>query len=197
MTDEQRKAFELERKLEKAEQNLSRKEREAAVVLRKQELLTQYPEIGDSQFGEMVDAILSHEELIEGLESEDQIMDRVEELIQETLTQRDIMSVIREINPEYLGNNELIFSLSDQIRQNPDLEEQDIRDIIAEIIAPPERAEVPVPQRTKDIKTLSRKARQADPLQSARTQNMSEYDVLKEQLIARKGELSKTPLYAR
>ena len=48
----------LEKKLAKAEQNLSQKEREEAVVLRKQELLTDYPEIGDSQFGEMVDAVL-------------------------------------------------------------------------------------------------------------------------------------------
>lgn len=200
MDEKERKAWELEKKLKKAELDLSQKERKEAVVLRKQELLTSYPEIGDQQFGEMVDAILSNDALLEDLETEKDIMDKVEELIQETLTQRDIMSVIREINPDHLNNNELIFQISDQLRQNPDFDEEDVRDILRELIGQREVARTQAPVNTgrkRDIQTLSNKARQSTPIRSIREQSSEPFDLLKEQLLARKEEISKTPLYKR
>lgn len=200
MDEKERKAWELEKKLAKAEQDLSRKERTEAVVLRKQEMLTQYPEIGDSQFGQMVDAVLQNEELLAGLENEHDVMNKVEELIQETLTQRDIMSVIQDINPSHLNDNALIFSLSDQLRQNPDLDEEDVRDIIRELIAPVEKVQSRAPVRSdrqRDIQTLSSKARQGTSVNSLRTQSASPYDLLTQQLLERKQEISKTPLYKR
>ena len=199
MNDEQRKAFDLEKKLAKAEQDLSQKERTEAVVLRKQEMLADYPEIGDSQFGQMVDAILSNEDLLEGLRDEHDVMNRVEDLIQETLTQRDLMTVIQEINPSHLHDNGLIFSLSDQLRQNPDLDEDDVRDIVRELIGNDERIQkrAPVSNRQRDVQTLSNKARQAVPVNSLRSQNASPYELLTQQLLERKKEISRTPLYMR
>lgn len=199
MDDKERKAWELEKKLAKAEQDLSHKERQEAVVLRKQELLSNYPEIGDSQFSQMVDSVLSNDDLLEGLESEDDVMDKVEELIQETLTQKDIMSVIRDINPAYLNDTNLIFSLSDQIRQNPDLDEEDVRDIIGALIKPVNRVEKRSVQsdRDRDIKTLSNKARQGTSVNNIRAQGADPYDLLTAQLLERKKEISKTPLYQR
>ena len=199
MSDEQRKALELEKKLAKAEKDLSQKERTEAVVHRKTELLTEYPEIGDQQFGEMIDAILDSDELLDGLENEQDVMNKVEELIQETLTQRDIMTVIQEINPAYLKNDQLIFYLSDQVKQNPDLDEDDIRDIIEGIIGKErseERNSVPT-ERERDIRTLSKKARQSAPMTSLKMQNAEPYDVLKQLLLEKKEELQKTPLYKR
>lgn len=200
MDEKERKAWELEKKLAKAEQDLSRKERTEAVVLRKQDLLTTYPEIGDQQFGEMVEAVLANEDLLDGLESEHEVMDKVEELIIETLTQRDIMSVIKEINPAYLNDNGLIFSLSDQIRQNPDLDEEDVRDIVSQIIAPAQKSPARAPiqsDRQRDAQILSRKARQGNSVRDLQNQNLSPYDLLTQQLMDRKQELSKTPLYKR
>lgn len=203
MDPKERKALELEKKLAKAEQDLSHKERQEAVVLRKQELLSDYPEIGDSQFGQMVDAVLSNEDLLEGLNDEHDVMNKVEELIQETLTQRDIITVIREINSDHVGDNDLIFTLSDQLRQNPDLDEDDVRDIVREIIGPKQALQQEALQnkrmsdRQSDIRTLSNKARQGTPVKSLRTQSAEPFDLLKEQLLERKQELSKTPLYKR
>jgi len=198
MDEKERKAWELEKKLQKAEQDLSQKERQQAVVLRKQEMLTDYPEIGDSQFRQMVDAVLNSEDLMDNVESEHEIMDKVEELIQETLTQRDIISVIREINPDHVQDNRLIFTLSDQIRQNPDLDEEDVRDILRELIGqrPPER-QVQPSQRDRDIRTLSNKARQGTPAHSLRTQSATPYQLLEQQLLERKETMKKTPLYMR
>jgi len=200
MDEKERKAWELEKKLAKAEQDLSRKERTEAVVLRKQEMLADYPEIGDSQFSQMVDAVLSSEELLEGVEDEDGVMNKVEELIQETLTQKDIMSVIQEINPAHIQDNQLIFSISDQLRQNPDLDEEDVRDIIRELIAPAPRVQsrnTVQSDRQRDIQTLSSKARQGTSTINLRTQSVDPFNLLKQQLMERKEEIQKTPLYKR
>jgi hypothetical protein len=199
MNEEQRKAHELEKKLKKAEQDLSQKERQQLVVLRKQEMLSDYPEIGDSEFGQMVDAVLSNDDLLDGLTNERDVMDKVEELIQETLTQRDIMSVIREINPSHLNDNTLIFSISDQLKQNPDFDEEDVRDIIRELVGSPKAIKPPTKtdQRSRDIRTLSSKQRQAMPVDALKQQDASPYSLLEQQLLERKQEISKTPLYKR
>lgn len=198
MDEKERKAWELEKKLLKAEQDLSHKERQQAVVLRKQEMLSEYPEIGDSEFGQMVDAVLGNEELLEGLESEHDVMDKVEELIQETLTQRDIMSVIQEINPSYINDNGLIFTLSDQLRQNPDLDEEDVRDILRELIAPAEKVRAPRnSERDRDVRVLSNKQRQGAPVRQMREQSAEPFDLLKQQLLEKKSQYSKTPLTKR
>lgn len=203
MNDEQRKAWELEKKLQRAEQDLSRKERTEAVVLRKQEMLADYPEIGDRQFGQMVDAVLSSDDLLDGLKDENDVMNRVEELIQETLTQKDIMSVIQEINSDYINDNTLIFSLSDQLRQNPDLDEEDVRDIVRELIGKRGASQKEALQnkmnadRERDVRTLSQKARQSAPTSSLRTQNASTYDLLAHQLMEKRNEIKKTPLSMR
>jgi hypothetical protein len=202
MDEKDRKAFELEKKLKKAEQDLSHRARTEAVVLRKQELIAEYG-VGDSEFGQMVDAVLQNEELLEGVENENDVLNVVENLIQETLTQRDIMTVIREINPDHLTNNDLIFSLSDQLKQNPDLDEEDVRDIVRELVGTKQAlqrktfASQDRTERESDIRTLSNKARQATPLPSLRTQKADPYDLLMEQLMERKQEISKTPLYKR
>jgi hypothetical protein len=196
MDEKDRKSLELEKKLKKAEQDLSHKERQQAVVLRKQDMMSNYPEIGDSEFGQMVDAVLGNEELLEGLQDEHDVMDKVEALIQETLTQRDIMTVINEINPAYVNDEQLIYTLSDQLRLNPDLDEEDVRDILSEIISPAQRRRIQSSQKEMDIKTLSTKHRQSMGNQY-REQSSDPYEILKQQLLEHKKTHSRTPITMR
>jgi hypothetical protein len=188
MDEKERKNLELDKKLKKAEQNLSQKERQHAVVLRKQEMLSDYPEIGDSEFNEMVDAVLSNDDLLQSVEDEKDVMDKVESLIQETLIQKDIINVINDINPSYANDQGLVFTLSDQIRLNPDLNEEDVRDILSQIIKPSTKQ--------KDIRTLSNKQRQAMGTQF-KEQDASPYELLKAQILDKKSEFSRTPKYMR
>jgi hypothetical protein len=199
MDEKERKAWELEKKLTKAEQNLSQKEREAAVVRRKQEILSDFPEIGDSEFSQMVDAVMDDEDLIKNVKDEHEFMDTVEELIIETATQRDIMTVIREINPEHVNDQDLIFALSDQLKQNPDLDEEDVRDILGELIAPSKkrRTEEPSEERVQASRVLSRKARESAPVEHLKNQNLSTYDTLALQLKDHHEKNKRTPLYMR
>ncbi|MFI5343568.1 MAG: hypothetical protein ACHQUC_05035 [Chlamydiales bacterium] len=194
-----REALELKKKLDKAEQDLSLKQREALAVQRRQDILSEYPEIGDQQFGQMVNAVLNNEELLEGLESETDVLDKVEELIQETLTQRDIMTVIEEINPAHLKDTQLIFSLSDQLKQNPDLDEEDIRDIIRQLIKPVQRRNSIPSSSDRDnaSRTLSSKQRQYAPVEQMQAQDGTDFDLLKRKLIENQDALKRTPIYMR
>ena len=194
MDEKERKAWELEKKLTKAEQNLSRQEREANVVLRKQDILETYPEIGNSEFEEMVEKVLSDEALTEKVQDEAGFMDLMEDLVVETLTQRDIIKVISDINPDYINDDELIFTLADQLRQNPDFDEEDVRDIIGELIKPARKKQAePSTPREMAARTLSHKARQSAPVEHIAAQGGSDYDLLKEQLLENYEKIKHTP----
>jgi hypothetical protein len=136
----------------------------------------------------MVEAVLANDELLEGVENENDFMDKVEDLVVETLTQRDLIQLIEEINPDEVNNNELIFSLSDQLRLHPDFDEDDVRDIVSELVTPVERSpkRSRTTERDRDISTLSRKARQASPISSMQMRNASPYDLLKQQILEKK-----------
>lgn len=195
MDEKERKAHELEKKLKRAEEDLSRKERMQNVVLRKQEMLSEYPEVGDQLFSQIVDSVLASDELMEGIEDDENlILDRVEDLIQETLTQRDIMTLVKEINPAYLQDENLIFALSDQLRLNPDLDEEDVRDILRDVIG---KGKSSNSQKSRDIQTLSNKQRESTYTKDIRNQHSSPYDLLMEQLKENKNKLITTPKYQR
>ncbi|HET9433053.1 MAG TPA: hypothetical protein VFO37_04815 [Chitinophagaceae bacterium] len=177
MTEPERKAQELEKKLQRANEDLSLKERETAVVQKKQEILSKYEEIGDQQFSRMVDAVLESEELMKDCKDEMDVMATAEKLVQETLLQADISSLIHEIEPKMSRDDELIFALRDQVVQNPDLDEEDVREIIREILKPSK----------KEVqRVLSDKQRSSSSLQHMREQDASDFDLLKAKLEERK-----------
>jgi len=189
MDEKDRKAIDLEKKLAKANSDLSQKEREQTVVLRKQEILEAYPEIGDQRFGQMVEAVLDNPELIEDCETEEDVMNTVETLIEETMAQRDIMSAIERIDPDYMNDNDLIFAISDQLKQNPDLEEEDLEEIIREVLGPPKREEPQIdPKRVEASRKLSEKQRATVPRQQLRAQGSSDFHLLAAELQRKKQE---------
>lgn len=207
MDEKERKALDLQKKLDKATQDLSQKERERAVVLRKEEMLAEYPEIGSRQFGEMVHSVLENDALMEGLETEDEVMDKVQELIEETLLQKDIVAVIKEVSPSHMNDTDLIFYLSDQIKQNPDWDEDDVKDILRETFGTsntrqPARSQNDYQRdyqndREKEIRALSSKARQSSTSSGLKDASVSSYEALEAQLKEYKKNNAKTPLYAR
>ncbi len=185
MTPEEKKTWELQKKLTKAEQDLSQKDRESNVALRKQEILERYPEIGDQQFGQMVDAVWSNPALAEGIEDENDLLEKPEELIAETLTQKAIVTAFYEINPQFKPDNELIFSISDQLRLNPDLDEQDLMDIVKDVIGQPV-APAPTPKVREAQVKLSRKQLSQTTPANLKTQGASDLEILTSQLLEKR-----------
>ena len=196
MDEKERKALELEKKLNKANQDLSQKEREKEVYERKAEILSQYPEIGDQRFDEMVEAVLADEALLEGCESEMDVINTVEDLIEETVAQRDIMKAIEKVDPSYVEDNELIFLISDQLKQNPDLNEDDLEEIVRDVLGTPKRTrhvevEEREPQnahRAAAARKLSEKQRSTMSKDHLRTQGSSDFHILAAELKKKKEE---------
>lgn len=194
MDEKDRKAMDLEKKLAKANQDLSLKQREANVVLRKQEILSQYPEIGDQRFGEMVDAVLSTPEIIDDCENEEDVMDKVEYLVEETMAQTAILNAIEKIDRTHLRNDELVYAISDQLKQNPDLDENDLEEIVREVLGAPVRQQaakqetVPA-KRMEAIRTLSEKQRATIPREQLRAQGSSDFHLLAAELKKRNEDL--------
>jgi len=180
MDDKERKAWELEKKLNKANQDLSLKDREAAVVRKKQEILERFPEIGDQKFGQMVDAVMNDEALVAECENEQDVIAMTEKLIEESLLQADIADLIDEFDSSRSSDNDLIFAIRDQVVQNPDFDEDDVREIIEQVLGPAKKERV--------ARTLSQKQRASSPVEYQRRQDSTDYDLLKEQLEERRQE---------
>ena len=177
MDEPQRKAYETEKKLSKVEQDLALKDRQEKALTRKSEILSEYPELA-SQFDHMLDSVLASDEIMSKVESEEDILNRVEDLMEETLLQRDIIKLIKKVNPSQVSNDELIFTLSDQIRANPDFDEQDVTEILKELLQPYERREA--------SKRLSEKQRDGSTIESLQARGASDYEILKAKLQEKK-----------
>jgi len=180
MDEKERKAWELEKKLNKANQDLSLKEREASVVRKKQEILEKFPEIGDQKFGQMVEAVMNDESLVAECENEGDVLAMTERLIEESLLQADIADLIEEFDPGRASDNELIFAIRDQVVQNPDFDEDDVREILAEVLGPAKKE--------RAARTLSQKQRTATTVEHSRREGATDFDLLKEQLEERREE---------
>lgn len=179
MDDKEKRAYEAEKKVSKQEEELNLQKRQGELFSRKQEILTEYPEVAD-QFEDMLSAVLDSEDLMHGVTTEMDVMNRVESLIEETCLQRDIIHIIKKIDPSQTKNNELIFALSDQIKANPDLDESDVKEIIEELIRPVRR------EPSQAQRRLSQKQLESTPISSLRSQGASEADILAEKLAERR-----------
>lgn len=183
MSPEERKAWELEKKLNKANKDLSLKDRESAVVQKKQEILSRFPEVGDQKFGEMVEAVMNNEDLMAECEDENDVIEMTERVIEESLLQADIADLIEEFDAGYARDNEFIFAIRDQVVQNPDLDEDDVRDIIREVLGPAKKQKV--------ARTLSAKQRTSSPIEHQQMEGATDFDLLKMQLEERRNEQRK------
>lgn len=180
MSEEERKAWELEKKLNKANEDLSLKDRESSVVRKKQEILGKFDEIGDSKFGEIVESVMDSEELMSECENEMDVMNMAERVIEEALLQADISDLVGEFDPDYSSDNELIFAIRDQVVQNPDFDAEDVRDLIQGVLGPAKKQ--------KAAKVLSERQRTQDSVENQKRQGASDYELLKEQLEERRNE---------
>lgn len=178
MSDSEREAYELKNKLSKASEDLSQKDLEARVVQKKHEIFTKYPEIGDQRFGEMVEAVINDENLMQGCQNEMDVLDVTEKLIQETLLQADIADLIGEIDPGASSDNNLIEAVRDIVVSNPNFDEDDVRDIIKDALG--------VSDSHEKAKTLSQKHRGTVPSGSVQSQGASDYEILSLKLLEEK-----------
>ena len=183
MDESERKAWELEKKLNKANKDLSQKDRETNVVRKKQEILERFPEVGDQKFDTMIEAVMSNETLMAECKNEADVLHQTEKLIEETFIQADIADLIAEFDPARASDNELIFALRDQYVQNPEYDEDDMRDLVKQVIGPAKKE--------RAARNLSSKQRASTSVEEQNIKGLSDMEILSKRLVERKNKEKK------
>ena len=134
-----RKAYNLEKQLRDQEDKLSESEQLMNINQLKQELMTErgLPEEKIYEFGQH---ILNHPVLSQGVETEQDLMDKIGELADEIDMQKASFEALRKHKPDMSSRDPLIFELSNLLRSNPDFDQHDLDEIAAEVLGTVQRA---------------------------------------------------------
>lgn len=173
MSDSEKRTYEAEKKLETVESDLAQKQKEVLVTEIKQDILN-VTGVTEDVFDSALETVLESPELMEGTETEVDILNRVEDFLIEVESQKVAFNCIQDINPAAAGDKQLIFLLSDVIQENGDFNEDDIREIVRGIVGEDVRK--------SDNQRLSDKQREVFDLDDLRAQGSSEYQLLVAQL---------------
>jgi hypothetical protein len=178
MTPEQRENAKLKEQLEEAEE-----------VMTKSDLLQMASDYGDrimyeygldeDELGEMIEAVTEMPELLEGIESQEEIFQRVEQFAQETRNQERIYSALLNVNPRAEIDDPIIQVISKVFHDNEDLvqdfTDEDIQDLIAN--------EMPVRRKVSPTQERrSYKARQSQSIDHISERGLSDYQILMRKL---------------
>lgn len=134
-----RKAYQLEKQLKDQEEKLSDSEQLVRINELKQELMTEMglPEEKIYEFGQH---ILNHPVLSQGLETEEDLMDRIGDLAEEIEMQKASFEALRKYKTDMSPRDPLIFELSSLLKSNPDFDQHDLDEIAAEVLGTVQRA---------------------------------------------------------
>jgi hypothetical protein len=134
-----RKAYQLEKKLRDQEEKLSESEQLVKINELKQELMNEMrlPEEKIYEFGQH---ILNHPVLSQGVETEEDLMERIGDLAEEIEAQKASFEALRKYKSDMSPRDPLIFELSNLLKSNPDFNQQDLDEIAAEVLGTVQRA---------------------------------------------------------
>lgn len=169
MTDAERRAYKAEQKLEKAQQDLSTHELEQKLVERKTAIMGDF-NLKDSQFDDYLDTVVNTPALMQGLKTEEDVLNRVQDLALETANQIEIQKILQKVDPSQAKNEKLILSMADVMRKVPDMTQEEIKQVLEEWTAPN--------RKTQQVQRLSDRQRQSMPS----TEGMTPFDILAAQI---------------
>jgi hypothetical protein len=173
MSDVEKRTYEAEKKLETVESDLTQKERELLVEEKRLDIID-LTGVTEDVFDRAFDTVLESPDLMEGAETEIDVLNRVQDFLIEVESQKVAYNCIKDIDPSAAADKQLVFLLSDVIQENEDFNEEDIREIV--------RGVVGVNVRKSDNQLLSNRQRQEMNVDDLRAQGSSEYQLLVAQL---------------
>jgi hypothetical protein len=134
-----RKAYQLEKKLKEKDEKLSDSEQIIRIGELKQELMDEMglPEEKIYEFGQH---ILNHPVLSQGVETEEDLMERIGDLAEEVELQKASLEALRKHNPDTSPRDPLIFELSNLLKANPDFDQHDLDEIAEEVLGNVQRS---------------------------------------------------------
>lgn len=134
-----RKAYQLERQLKEQQEELSDSQQLVRINELKQELMKEMglPEEKIYEFGQH---ILNHPVLSQGVETEEDLMDRIGDLAEEIEMQKASFEALRKYKSDMSPRDPLIFELSNLLKANPDFDQHDLDEIAEEVLGTVQRA---------------------------------------------------------
>lgn len=171
MSEPERRAYKAESKLERTQEELSNRQLEQQLLDQKSEIMDRYA-LKPVQFDKYLDAVMNNPALMEGLKSEQDVMNRVAELAHETARQTEVVRLLQKIDPTQSTNEKLIMSASELMRTIPDLDEDDLAEILSEWTGPNRKAQAQQRMSERQRSTLAPKS----------YEGLSDFEILTSQL---------------
>lgn len=176
MDEKDRKNWDLERKLQEKQKILEEKDKISKLEEKAQSLMAETG-INSDQFQAYADALLQDPVLAKQITSEEDLIDRVGELVEEIGAQHAAEAALRKVHPSLPPQDPLIFELASVLKQNPDFTPKDVEDIASYVLEG---------QRKEKAKIYSDKARMGASDRYEREKGLSDVEILKRKLLERR-----------
>lgn len=180
MTESELKAYKNEKKLEEVEGDLSEEKQKSLISQMRQESISRL-QIEESQFNDAAHRVLDNPDLMESIDNENEFFQTVEEMVTEARAQASVIKAINKVDPALATNEEMIFEISGLIRNNPDFTQADVQDIVNEVLSDHKK-------QGAEQRLSNRQRANNVNLNHMKTQDVSEYGLLVEQLKERRDQ---------
>lgn len=128
-----RKAQQLEKQIAEKDEELSETKQLNRIGELKSELMEQTG-LSEEKIYEFGQHILNNPILSEGIEDEEDLMNRIGDLAEEIEMQKASFEALRKVKSDISHKDPLIFELTRLLKANPDFDEQDLQEIAEEVL---------------------------------------------------------------
>lgn len=177
MTAAERENYRLKKQLKEVESEKESSDRLLHAGALAEEVMKNYGLSGD-QLNEFVEQVVNEPELMEGVETEEDIFERVEMLAIETQNQKAAYEALTEFVPDARHDDPIVFAMADVLRNNPELavdfDPDDMKEIVQGLLKQEKRG------RTQE--RASYKMRQAYSTDEISGKGMSDLEILSQKL---------------
>lgn len=169
MSDAEKKAWDLNRKLVEKEQIIKDKEDSENFDTLREDFVSEAG-ISTNEFDRMAQVILDDPHMSKDVKSTEDLFKVVEEFHFEVQAQNVAYGALSRVSRGIDRVDPLVFDLADVLKQNPDFTQQDVLDIAKEIYSGADRENA--------AKTLSRKQRNTVSTENYKTENLTPFEFL-------------------
>lgn len=173
MTEAEKRAWDLDRKLKEKDQILKEKEDAEQFELKREEFAIE-AEISTNEFDRMAQTILEDPELAQHIKSTDDLFRVVDEFHYEVQAQQVAYAALSRVSKGLPKDDPIVFELADVLKKNPDFTPEDVSDIAKGLFQDEKREHA--------AKVLSRKQRSSVSTEDYRTENLSPFEFLQGEL---------------
>lgn len=170
MTDAERRAWELERKLQQKEQHIQDKENAEKFMTLRDDFVEQSG-ISHETFDQYAEVILNDEYLSKNIKNEEDLLKAVDNFNYEVAAQNTAYAAIKHVQPDIASDDPVIMEMADLLKKNPEWTPEDVLEVVQGVFGESRKG--------KAAKILSRKQRSVVSDEDFEDANLSDFEYLK------------------